>query len=128
MQRPILRHVRRIPPRHIPALFTATVMTFGETWLYLDVRAAMLEFGHPNHIASTPSAAAVMHTNKARTTFFSMRIYALYFRGNFITCDTILAILDAYSGTVDSYVVWKRGNPRKAGSRLVNSWLVSAAS
>lgn len=106
IQRPNLRHVRRIPPRHIPALFTATVMTFGEMWLYLDERAAILEFGLPNRIASIPSAAAVrMHTNNERTAVLSMRIYALHFLGSFITCDTILTILSACAGAVDSYVV-----------------------
>ncbi|XDG08009.1 hypothetical protein ABKA04_007624 [Annulohypoxylon sp. FPYF3050] len=58
-----------------------------------------------------PSAAAAIHINNARTAVFSMRMYALNFRGGFILCDTILAILGASIGAVDSYVVWKGGNP-----------------
>lgn len=111
--------------RHIPALFTATVTTFGGMWSFLDARAAMLEFGLPDRIASTPAAAAVMHLNNARTSVFGMCMFTLYFRGDFAACDTILAILGAYAGVVDSYVVWKEGNPRKAAFRLVSSGLLS---
>ncbi|KAI0161878.1 hypothetical protein GGR52DRAFT_143785 [Hypoxylon sp. FL1284] len=114
-------------PRHIPTLFTATVMTFGGMWSYLDPRAAMLEFGLPERIASTPAAAAVMHINNARTTVVGMCLYTLYFRRQLSACDTILAILCAYAGLVDSYVVWREGNPRKAAFRLVSSGLLSAA-
>ncbi|KAI0835996.1 hypothetical protein F5Y06DRAFT_274969 [Hypoxylon sp. FL0890] len=113
--------------RHIPALFSATVMTFGGMWSYFDPRAAMLEFGLPDRIASTPAAAAVMHINNARTTVLGMCMYTLYFRHEFTACDTILAVLGAYAGVVDSYVVWKEGNPRKAAFRLVSSWMLSAA-
>lgn len=113
-------------PRHIPALFAATVMTFGGMWSFLDARGAMLEFGLPERIASTPAAAAVMHINNARTTVFGMCMYAFYFRRDLAACDTILAILGAYAGLVDSYVVWKEGNPRKAAFRLVSSGLLSA--
>lgn len=114
-------------PRHIPALFTATVMTFGGTWSYFDARGAMLEFGLPDRIANTPSAAAVMHLTNARTTVLGMCLYTLYFRRQLAACDTILAVLGAYAGVVDSYVVWKEGNPRKAAFRLVSSWMISAA-
>ncbi|KAI2615015.1 hypothetical protein GGR54DRAFT_642752 [Hypoxylon sp. NC1633] len=111
---------------HIPALFVATTTTFGGMWSFFDARAAMLEFGLPDTIASTPSAAAVMQINNARTTAFGLCMYMLYFRRNFAACDTILAILGAYAGLVDSYVVWKEGNPRKAVFRLVSSGLISA--
>ncbi|KAI1454004.1 hypothetical protein F4805DRAFT_337929 [Annulohypoxylon moriforme] len=113
--------------RHIPTLFSATVMTFGGMWSFFNARAAMLEFGFPDRIASTPSAAAIMHINNARTTVLGMCLYTLYFRQNFAACDTILAILGAYAGVVDSWVVWKEGNPRKAAFRFVSSGLVSAA-
>ncbi|KAI0112997.1 hypothetical protein F4814DRAFT_331420 [Daldinia grandis] len=112
--------------RHIPALFTATVMTFGGMWSFFDGRAAMLEFGLPDRIASTPAANAVMHINNARTTSFGICMYTLYFRHELVACDTILAVLGAYAGLVDSYVVWKEGNPRKAAFRLVSSGLLSA--
>ncbi|KAI1483291.1 hypothetical protein K445DRAFT_318285 [Daldinia sp. EC12] len=113
-------------PRHIPALFTATVMTFGGMWSIFDARAAMLEFGLPERIASAPAAAAVMHINNARTTAFGICMYTLYFRRDLAACDTILAVLGAYAGVVDSYVVWKQGNPRKAAFRFVSSGLLSA--
>ncbi|RYP41590.1 hypothetical protein DL767_000932 [Monosporascus sp. MG133] len=112
--------------RHIPALFTATVMTFGGMWSFFDPRGAMLEFGFPDRIAGTPAAAAVMHINNARTTAFGMCMYTFYFRRELAACDTILAILGAYGGLVDSYVVWREGNPRKAAFRLLSSGLLSA--
>jgi hypothetical protein len=87
----------------------------------------MLEFGLPDRIANTPAAAAVMHINNARTTVIGMCLYALYLRRQLAACDTILAILGAYAGLVDSYVVWRQGNPRKATFRLLSSWLISSA-
>ncbi|KAI5919989.1 hypothetical protein F4810DRAFT_685134 [Camillea tinctor] len=74
--------------RHVPALFVATVMTFGGMWSYFDVRAAMLEFGLPDRIASTPAAAAVMHINNARTIVLGMCMYTLYFYRELAACDT----------------------------------------
>ncbi|KAK2601144.1 hypothetical protein N8I77_010614 [Diaporthe amygdali] len=112
--------------RHVPTLFTATVMTFGGMWSYFDPRAAMLEFGLPDRIAATPAAGTVMHINNARTTVLGMCLYTLYFRRQLAACDTILAVLGAYAGLVDSYVVWREGNPRKAAFRLASSWLLSA--
>ncbi|KAK8127204.1 efflux pump antibiotic resistance protein [Apiospora sp. TS-2023a] len=94
---------KHFEPRHIPALFTATVMTFGGLWTFFDPHGSMLEFGLPERIARTPQAAALP------------------------ACDTILAILGAYAGLVDSWVVWREGNPRKAAFRLVSSGLLSAA-
>lgn len=114
-------------PRHVPALFTATVMTFGGLWSYWDPRAAMREFGLPDRIASAPAAAAVMHLHNARTTVLGLCLYALYFARRGAACDTVLAILGAYAGAVDSYVVWREGNPHKAAFRLASSWLLSAA-
>ncbi|ETS73550.1 hypothetical protein PFICI_14496 [Pestalotiopsis fici W106-1] len=113
--------------RHVPALFVATTMTFGGIWSFFDARRAMLEFGLPDRIASTPGAASVMLINNARTTAFGLCMYAFYIRGQLAACDTILAILGAYAGLVDSYVVWTEGNPRKAVFRLVSSGLLSAA-
>ncbi|KAK7981353.1 hypothetical protein PG996_009041 [Apiospora saccharicola] len=114
-------------PRHIPALFTATVMTFGGLWTFFDPHGSMLEFGLPERVARTREAAAVMHINNARTTTIGMCMYALYFTRQLPACDTILAILGAYAGLVDSWVVWREGNPRKAAFRLVSSGLLSAA-
>ncbi|KAI1499303.1 hypothetical protein F5X99DRAFT_430799 [Biscogniauxia marginata] len=100
-------------------------MTFGGMWTYFDPRAAMLKFGLPDRIAST-SATAVMHINNGRTAVLGMCMYTFYFRRELAACDTILAILGAYAGLVDSYVVWKEGNPRMAAFRLVSSGLLSA--
>ncbi|KAK8050896.1 hypothetical protein PG993_002281 [Apiospora rasikravindrae] len=114
-------------PRHLPALLAATTMTFGGLWTFFDPRGAMLAFGLLDRIASTPGAAAVMHINNARTTTLGMCMYALYFGRQFAACDTVLAVLGAYAGLVDSWVVWKEGNTRKAAFRLVSSGLLSAA-
>ncbi|KAI4592936.1 hypothetical protein KJ359_010188 [Pestalotiopsis sp. 9143b] len=113
--------------RHVPALVVATTMTFGGLWSFFDARAAMLEFGLPDRIASTPGAASVMLINNARTTAFGLCMFTFYYRGQMEVCDTILAILGAYAGLVDSYVVWKEGNSRKAAFRFVSSGLLSAA-
>ncbi|RYP18974.1 hypothetical protein DL765_003652 [Monosporascus sp. GIB2] len=77
--------------RHIPALFTATVMTFGGMWSYFDARGAMLEFGLPDRIANTPAAAAVMHINNARTTVLGMCMYTLYFRRELVACFRLVS-------------------------------------
>ncbi|KAI0016041.1 hypothetical protein F4780DRAFT_761127 [Xylariomycetidae sp. FL0641] len=114
-------------PRHVPALFTATVTTLGGLWSFLDARGAMLEFGLPARVAGAPAAAAVMHLNNARTTAFGLCLWALYLGGNRRGCDTVLAVLGAYAGLVDSCVVWRHGNPAKAAFRLLSSGLLSAA-
>ncbi|KAK6851403.1 hypothetical protein PG995_012525 [Apiospora arundinis] len=113
--------------RHVPALLAATAMTFGGLWTFFDPRGAMLEFGLPDRVASTPAAASVMHLTNARTTSLGLSMYALYFSGNFAGCDIVLSVLGAYAGLVDSWVVWREGNPRKAAFRLVSSGLLSAA-
>lgn len=113
--------------RHVPALFAATAMTFGGLWTFFDPRGAMREFGLPERIASTPQAAAVMHLNNARTTTLGLCLYTLYFTGQFPACDVILVILGAYTGLVDSWVVWREGDARKAAVRLGSSALIAAA-
>jgi hypothetical protein len=50
---------RRFNWHRIPALFAATVMTFGGLWTYFDARAAMFEFGLPDRIARQPATAVV---------------------------------------------------------------------
>jgi hypothetical protein len=40
--------------------------------------------------------------------------------------DTFMGVMGAWAGVVDSYVVWKEGDPSKAIFRLVSSWLIAA--
>ncbi|KAI1761493.1 hypothetical protein GGR53DRAFT_23833 [Hypoxylon sp. FL1150] len=113
-------------PRHIPALFVATAMTFGGMWPLLDARAAMLEFGMPPRVAEAPAARPVFVVGNARTTVLGALVFIFYARGRLDAVDTILAVTGAYAGLVDSWVVWREGKSKNALFRLVSSWAVSA--
>ncbi|KAH8160433.1 hypothetical protein CIB48_g7830 [Xylaria polymorpha] len=86
----------------------------------------MLDFGLPPRIANTPAVAPGFKAGNARTTVIGFLTFFFYFRNQLEVVDTILAITGAYCGLVDSYVVWKEGNPRFAAFRLVSSGLLSA--
>lgn len=104
----------------------ASTMTFGGMWPLFNARGAMLEFGFPAKIADTPAAAPVMAIGQARTTCIGLLVFLFYSRGQLDQIDLVMAVTGAYAGLVDSYVVWKAGNPGKAASRLISSWMVAA--
>ncbi|KAK3689723.1 hypothetical protein B0T22DRAFT_462099 [Podospora appendiculata] len=112
--------------RHVPALTIASTTTFGGLWPMFDAKGAMLELGFPLHIANTPATYPVMIQGQTRTTILGLLLFIFYYRGKFAEVDTILAVLGAYGGVVDSFLVWNGGNKRWAAFRLVFSWLVSA--
>ncbi|KAI0415870.1 hypothetical protein F5X98DRAFT_345143 [Xylaria grammica] len=111
---------------HIPALIAGSTMAFGGLWPMFDARGAMLEFGFPARVADTPAAAPVFVVGNARTTCLGFLMLLFYSRRQFAVVDTCLAVVGAYAGAVDSYVVWKEGNPRMALFRLVSSGFLSA--
>ena len=112
--------------RHIPALISATALTFGGMWPLFNAKAAMLEFGFPARIAESPAAAPVMAVGMVRTTALGLLMFIFYFRGETQILDTFLAVSGGYLGLVDSYVVWKQGQPKQAVFRLISSALFSA--
>ena len=112
--------------RHIPALFAASTMAFGGLWPMFDARGAILEFGLPARIADTPATAPVMVVGNVRTTIIGLLMLIFYSRGQYEVVDTFMAVTGAYAGLIDSYVVWKEGNPGKAAARLVSSGLIAA--
>ncbi|KAG8160827.1 hypothetical protein KVR01_009091 [Diaporthe batatas] len=113
-------------PRHIPGLIVASTMTFGGMWAFLNTQAAMLEFGFPARIAEAPAAAPVKVVGQARGTVIGLLVFTFYSRSQFDQVDLAMAVTGTYCGLVDSYVVWKEGNPRKALFRLVTSGLLAA--
>ncbi|KAH8755788.1 hypothetical protein F5883DRAFT_504500 [Diaporthe sp. PMI_573] len=112
--------------RHILGLIVASTMTFGGTWPLFDARGAMLEFGLPARIADTPAASPVMVINGVRTTIIGLLVFTFYSRNQLDLVDLVMAVTGTYAGLVDSYVVWKEGNSRKAVFRLVSSGLLAA--
>lgn len=111
--------------RHAPALLVASTMTFGGMWSLFDPRGSMHEFGFPSRIATTPAAAPVFQTGNARTTVIGLLTFYFYARDQLSVVDVILAVTGAYCGLLDSYVVWREGNPKKAAFRLVSSGFLS---
>lgn len=91
-----------------------------------DPKASMEEFGFPARIATSPVAAPVMVIGQARGSIIGMLVFLFYSRDQMDLVDTVLAVTGAYAGLVDSYVVWKQGNPRYAVFRFVSSGLISA--
>ncbi|KAI1426750.1 hypothetical protein F5Y12DRAFT_255415 [Xylaria sp. FL1777] len=112
--------------KHIPALIVASTMTFGGMWSLFHASDAALEFGFPRRIAATPAVAPVFTVGNARTTTIGLLTFIFYARNQLDVVDTIMAVTGAYCGLVDSYVVWKEGNPRKAAFRLASSGFLSA--
>ncbi|KAI0866726.1 hypothetical protein F4860DRAFT_1052 [Xylaria cubensis] len=112
--------------RYIPALIVASTMTFGGMWPLVDPRGSMLEFGLPPRIANAPAAAPVFKSGNARTTVIGLLTFFFYAQNQLEVVDTIMAITGAYCGLVDSYVVWKEGNPRQAVFRFMSSGFLSA--
>ncbi|KAI3337487.1 hypothetical protein HD806DRAFT_41940 [Xylariaceae sp. AK1471] len=113
--------------RHIPALLIASTTTFGGMWpLLFSARSAMLEFGLPERIANTAVAAPVFVVGNARTTVIGLLTFLFYSRRQLDVVDTIMAVTGLYCGLVDSYVVWREGNPSYAVFRLISSGLISA--
>lgn len=90
-----------------------------------NARGAMQEFGFPARIASAPAAGPVMVIGQARGTVIGLLVFLFYSRNQFELVDTVMAVTGAYAGLVDSYVVWKEGNPRHALFRLISSGLIS---
>ncbi|KAI0468216.1 hypothetical protein F4859DRAFT_517404 [Xylaria cf. heliscus] len=111
---------------HIPALIAGSTMAFGGMWSIFDARGSMLEFGFPARIAETPMATPVFVVGNVRTTCLGFLMLLFYWRQQYAVVDTCLAVTGAYAGLVDSYVVWKEGNPRKALFRLASSGFLSA--
>lgn len=101
-------------------------MTFGGMWPIFNARRAMIEFGFPARITDSPTAAPVMVIGSARTTCIGLLVFLFYSRDQLDLVDQVMAVIGAYAGLVDSYVVWKEGRPRKAIFRFVSSWLLSA--
>lgn len=112
---------------HIPALVVGTTMSFGGFWPWFDPRGSMLEFGFPLRIAESPVAAPVWVAGNVRATIIGYLILLFHCRGQMETVDTILASTAVYAGVVDSWVVWRQGNPRAAIFRTASAVLLAAA-
>ncbi|KAK6063408.1 hypothetical protein SCUP234_07212 [Seiridium cupressi] len=111
---------------HLLALFIASTMTFGGMWPLFDAKAAILEFGFPARYADTQATHPVMAAGSVRTTVLGLLTFIFYLQQKYAEVDTILAVFGAYAGSVDSYLVWKAGNGRKAAFRFVASWAIAA--
>ncbi|KAJ3570542.1 hypothetical protein NPX13_g5695 [Xylaria arbuscula] len=101
-------------------------MTFGGMWSLFNARDSMLEFGLPRRIANIRGTASVFQVGNARTTVIGLLVFYFYLRNQFAVVDTIMAITGAYCGLIDSYVVWREGNGKKALFRLLSSGVLSA--
>ncbi|KAH9905656.1 hypothetical protein F4778DRAFT_779048 [Xylariomycetidae sp. FL2044] len=114
-------------PRHLPFLFAATSATLSGAWTLYDTRVALLAFGLPERVAGSRAAGTAITVGHARTTSLGLCMWTFYLRGDLAACDTVLAIFLAWTGIVDSYVVWREGHPGKAVLRALGSALLSYA-
>lgn len=101
-------------------------MTFGGIWPLFNAPRSLLEFGFPARIADAPEAAPVMVIGQARGTAIGLLVFLFYSRSQWDLIDSVMAVTGAYAGVVDSYIVWKEGNPSKAVFRLISSGLIAA--
>ncbi|KAJ6537701.1 hypothetical protein B0H19DRAFT_1003421 [Mycena capillaripes] len=105
--------------RHIPALFIATTTTFGGLIPFFSAERAMLEFGLPPRIASSPPAQAVMITSSTRITAIGLLLFTFYFQNKLEAVDTVLVTL-GYIGLSDAYVCWREGVPKRGLVRVAS--------
>lgn len=76
--------------------------------------------------SDAPAAGPVKVVGQARGTVIGILTFVFYSRNQLDLVDLVMAVTGTYCGLVDSYVVWKEGNPRKALFRLVTSGLLAA--
>ncbi|KAL6876965.1 hypothetical protein J3F83DRAFT_712490 [Trichoderma novae-zelandiae] len=112
--------------RHIVPLLVASATTFGGLWPFWSPKNAMLEFGLPESIASSPAAHPVMVLCSARTTALGLLMFVFYRQGEFAAVDAVMSVMGAYLGLVDGYVCWKEGMPGKAVFRCSSGMGIAA--
>jgi hypothetical protein len=113
-------------PRHIPVLFIATTQALGGFIPLISARRAMLDFGLPPRIASSPEAQAVMRVGAARTLVTGLTCFMLYSRGLLAELDLVVGTLGACFGAIDAWVCWREGAQGKAMFRGTCGALIAA--
>ncbi|KAJ6519174.1 hypothetical protein C8R45DRAFT_950423 [Mycena sanguinolenta] len=113
-----------IPLRHIPPLFVATALTFGNVWPFFDGHGAIREFGLPEHVAVSSPAQSIMKLNSGRGTALGLTLFAFYFQRKYAAFDTVMSCLFCV-GLADGYVCWREGVPGQALFRLGVNLLIA---
>ncbi|KAH6609099.1 hypothetical protein Trco_002445 [Trichoderma cornu-damae] len=97
--------------RHIVPLFVASATTFGGLWPFWSPKSAMLDFGLPERIASSPTAHPVMVLCSARTTTLGLLMFIFYQQEKFADVDIVMTVMGAYLGLVDGYGICEDPDP-----------------
>ncbi len=96
--------------RHLPVLIAASAMICTGLWpLFGYPRAAVLEFGFPEHIANVPETWPLIKALNARHTLMGILMLIFYSRRQYDVLDTFLVLLSTYTVLVDCYVLWSEG-------------------
>lgn len=115
---------RMIPLRHIPALFIATIFTFGGLWPLWNRKAPILEFGLPEHIADSEAAQTVFIISSSRMTVMGLALYAFYYRRLYSAIDILMLCL-GWAGVIDGYVCWREEVPDRAVFRALSGAIIA---
>lgn len=95
-------------PRHIPALFIGTALTFGGMIPFFNGASAMKAFGLPPRISSSEPAQVVMAVNGARNVALGLAIFSLYAQGMLHGVDVVMGCIGV-AGLLDEWICWKAG-------------------
>ncbi|THV44128.1 hypothetical protein BGAL_0725g00010 [Botrytis galanthina] len=108
-------------PLHIPCLLTSLPMFLGGLFHGLTrPRAALLTWGMPPSIASSPSAQTVYYGHSMRTSTLGLLTLIFYTQGNLHAVDTSMAVMGAYCGIADCTILWYWGNRKVIALRLAS--------
>ena len=95
--------------RHIPSLFLGIHIAIGGLmpWTH-GPRAALLKFGFPPSIASSPAAWPLIKVGSARITAFGLALCGMYAGGHYEAMDILIASM-GWIGLVDGWVCYEDG-------------------
>ena len=105
--------------RHIPALFQATAFVVGGALPYFNPRQAILAFGLPEQIASSPPAQLYSTVDGSRVITLGVLLWLFYLQGNLAAVDTILICIGSILGGLTGWINYKDGSMNMAIAHAV---------
>lgn len=101
-------------PRHIPVIFQGTAYVVGGALTYVNPRQAILTFGLPEDIATSPPAQLYSTIDGSRCITLGVLLWLFYLQGNLAAVDTVLVCCGAIQGGLTGWINWVHGSTMMA--------------
>ncbi|EPS36826.1 hypothetical protein H072_9685 [Dactylellina haptotyla CBS 200.50] len=111
-------------PRHIPALFLGSTLTFGGAIPFFNAPYAMKEFGLPPHVVNSRAAQDAFMVSAIRTVALGLSLYTLYARRMYQAVDIVLGCIGT-TALLDGWVCWRVGVPGRGVFRATCGAMVA---